>query len=53
VADFRAPHYLRVGFTPLYLSTSEVAEAVDKLAEIMQQKIYLNEQFQRRRGAVT
>jgi kynureninase len=53
VADFRAPHYLRVGFTPLYLSASEVTQAVGKLAAIMQQKIYLNEQFQQRRGAVT
>ncbi len=53
IADFRAPNYLRLGFTPLYLTASEVAEAIAKLAAIMQQQRYLDQRFQQRRGAVT
>lgn len=53
IADFRAPYYLRFGFTPLYLDSHEIAEAAQKLAQIMQQRRYLADQFQQRRGPVT
>ena len=48
IADFRAPNYLRVGFTPLYLSFEELRTAIDKLEHIMTAEIYLQSQFQQR-----
>ena len=53
IADFRAPNYLRFGFTPLYLTPLEVAQAAQRLAVIMEQQQYLDEVFQRRQGLVT
>ena len=53
IADFRAPHYLRLGFTPLYLSAEQVQRAATVLIEIMQQQRYQLPQYQQRRGAVT
>ncbi|WP_127347925.1 kynureninase [Pseudidiomarina mangrovi] len=53
IADFRAPNYLRFGFTPLYLSAVEVEQAAQKLAEIIHHKRYLAAEFQQRRGTVT
>lgn len=48
VADFRAPNILRIGFAPLYLSFADIELAVLKLAEIMRNKTYENEVFQRK-----
>ena len=48
IADFRAPNILRIGFAPLYLSFADIELAVHKLAEIMQNKTYENEVFQRK-----
>lgn len=48
IADFRAPEYLRIGFAPLYNSYAEVESAVSRLAVIMQEKRYLNAEFQQR-----
>ena len=53
IADFRAPHYLRLGFTPLYLSADEVKQAALVLINIIQQQRYQLPQYQQRRGAVT
>lgn len=48
IADFRAPDILRVGFTPLYLGYEDIFNAVQKLADIMASKRYLEERFQQR-----
>jgi kynureninase len=37
VGDFRAPNIMRFGFTPLYISLDDVAEAVARFAAVMQQ----------------
>ncbi|WP_113907622.1 kynureninase [Aliidiomarina celeris] len=50
VADFRAPHYLRIGFAPLYNSFTDIANAVDVLARIMQTKRYTRAEFQQRQS---
>ncbi|MCC5880303.1 MAG: kynureninase [Idiomarina sp.] len=48
IGDFRAPDYLRLGFTPLYTSFADVFMAVDRLERIMQDEVYLEDKFQRR-----
>jgi kynureninase len=48
VADFRAPHYLRVGFTPLYTSFFDIGVAVERLTHIMRKQTYLQPQYQKR-----
>lgn len=50
IADFRAPDILRIGFAPLYLSFSDITEAVSRLAEVMRQKAYLQPEFQQRQA---
>ena len=45
IGDFRAPNYMRFGFTPLYVSYEDVHRAVEALHEIMQSQIYLRPQF--------
>lgn len=52
IGDFRAPDILRFGFTPLYLSESDVRRAVDVLAEIMAGRLWDHEAY-RRRARVT
>lgn len=48
IADFRAPNYLRVGFTPLYTSYSDIGRAIERLAKIMREQSYRAPQFQQR-----
>jgi len=48
IADFRAPNYLRVGFTPLYTSYTDIGVAVERLATIMQEESYRAPRFQQR-----
>lgn len=36
IGDFRAPDVVRFGITPLYLGYSDIGEAVDRLARILQ-----------------
>ncbi|WP_194756693.1 kynureninase [Aliidiomarina indica] len=48
VADFRAPQYLRIGFAPLYNTFTEVAEAVNILADIITTQAHLAPQYQTR-----
>lgn len=48
IADFRAPNYLRIGFTPLYNSYRDVATAVTTLATIVAEQRFLRPEFQQR-----
>ncbi|MBV9822421.1 MAG: kynureninase [Actinobacteria bacterium] len=52
IGDFRAPDLLRLGFTPLYLSFTEVHRGLQALAEILADGSYREPRFARR-GAVT
>ncbi|WP_414830642.1 kynureninase [Alteromonas sp. H39] len=50
IADFRAPDILRIGFAPLYLSFSDIADAVTRLRDVVQQKTYLQSAFQQKQA---
>ncbi len=52
VGDFRAPDMMRFGFTPLYTSFTDVWDAVDILASILENRQWDKPQF-RARKAVT
>ncbi|WP_300529859.1 kynureninase [Maricaulis sp.] len=45
IGDFRAPDILRFGFTPLYTRYRDVADAVDILADIMDQDSWTAPQY--------
>ena len=46
IGDFRAPDLMRFGFTPLYVSESDVIAAVDVLQEIIEQGIWKEQRYQ-------
>ena len=48
VGDFRAPDVIRCGFTPLFIDASDVARAVEVVAQIMQQRLWDNPAYQTR-----
>ncbi|NVJ60194.1 MAG: kynureninase [Gammaproteobacteria bacterium] len=48
IADFREPNLLRFGFSPLFLTFSEIEQSVSILRKIMSEKEYLKEEFNRR-----
>jgi kynureninase len=52
IGDFRAPDILRFGCTPLYLRFTDIFDAVEILAEVVDSGEYRQERF-RRRAAVT
>ncbi len=52
IGDFRAPDLMRFGFTPLYLSYTEVWDAARRLAEVLDSGLWREERFGRR-GTVT
>ena len=52
IGDFRAPSTLRFGFAPLYLSFSEVLEAVQHLEDILSTRAWDQERY-RVKGVVT
>ncbi|MFB8241327.1 kynureninase [Kitasatospora purpeofusca] len=52
IGDFRAPDLMRFGFTPLYLSHTEVWDAARHLAEVLGSGEWKDERFSRR-GEVT
>eukprot|EP01093_Parvamoeba_rugata_P009020 TRINITY_DN2521_c0_g5_i1.p1 TRINITY_DN2521_c0_g5~~TRINITY_DN2521_c0_g5_i1.p1 ORF type:complete len:141 (+),score=21.90 TRINITY_DN2521_c0_g5_i1:36-425(+) len=45
IADFRAPNILRFGFTPLYLRYQDILTSVQILTQVIQQKVYLQAQY--------
>ncbi len=44
-ADFRNPDILRLGFSPLFLSYSQLLDSVEILGEVMREKSYENHKF--------
>ena len=48
IGDFRAPDILRFGFTPLYLTFTEVWDAVEILREVLETGAYLEPRFSER-----
>jgi kynureninase len=52
VGDFRAPHFVRLGIAPLYLSYAELWDAVQRLKQVMDAREWDQERF-RVRAAVT
>ncbi len=52
IGDFRAPDIIRFGFTPLYVSLSEVASAAEILENILNQRLWDKPAYHQR-SAVT
>lgn len=48
IGDFRAPDIMRFGFTPLYIDAADVTLAVDRLARVMNERLWDDPQFQQR-----
>jgi kynureninase len=48
IGDFRAPNIVRFGFTPLYTSFGDVAEAVRRLETVMRDQRHLEPRFQQK-----
>jgi len=46
IGDFRAPDIMRFGFTPLYINEQDVHQAVERLANILEQKIWKQDKYQ-------
>ncbi|WP_395344661.1 kynureninase [Ningiella sp. W23] len=46
IADFRAPNILRLGFSPLFLRHQDMLEAALRLKVVMENKLYLNSEYQ-------
>jgi len=52
IGDFRAPDYMRFGFSPLFMRYGDVERAVNVLREILNSQSYKNPEYQNR-NAVT
>jgi len=50
IADFRAPNILRVGFSPMMLSFTDIDLAVKKLIAVIQSRLFLEEKFQEKQN---
>ena len=42
IPDFRPPHFIRFGITPLYTRFEEIKRVIEVLREIAERKLYLN-----------
>ena len=51
IPDFRAPDNIRLGIAPLYTRFSEIYKAMERLRQVVEQKLY--EQYSEERLAVT
>lgn len=51
IPDFRAPDNIRLGFTPLYLSFSEIWEGFDRIRRVVEEKRY--EKYPKQKLTVT
>ncbi len=40
IGDFRAPNVMRFGFTPLYIDAGDVTEAVTRIADVLDNKLW-------------
>ena len=52
IGDYREPNILRFGFTPLYVSYTDIWDMVEILTNILSNRTWEQPQFQRR-GNVT
>jgi kynureninase len=52
IGDYREPHVLRFGFTPLYLRYVDVWDAVETLRDVLESESWRAPEFAAR-GAVT
>lgn len=52
IGDFRAPDIMRFGFTPLYIDSADVAQAIDIIADVMQNRLWDRPEY-KTRSAVT
>ena len=50
IADFRAPNVLRVGFSPMILSFTDIDLAVKKLIAVIQSRTFLEEKFKEKQN---
>ena len=52
IGDYREPNILRFGFTPLYVSYTDVWDTIEILSNILHDRTWEKPEFQRR-GNVT
>ena len=52
IGDFRAPDIMRFGFTPLYIDETDVAHAIDAIADVMENDLWDTPEY-KKRAAVT
>jgi len=52
IGDFRAPNLMRFGFTPLYVSYTDVYDAVEHLHSVLSKRLWDQKKF-KARSAVT
>jgi kynureninase len=52
IGDYREPHVLRFGFTPLYTRYVDIWDAVETLREVLASEAWQAPEYNRR-GAVT
>ena len=50
VGDFRAPDIMRFGITPLYIDMDDIEQAVERLGDVMDKRLWDNPKFRTRAG---